>query len=35
MTIMMIKGDDNNWKANETSGEQLITIFETMHFREL
>ena len=32
--IMMINYDDNNQNANDDSGDQTTTIFQTMHFRE-
>ena len=31
---MMINNDDNNQNANDDNGDQAITIFQTMHFRE-
>ena len=34
MVIMMINNDDNNENANDDSGDQTITIFQTRHFRE-
>ena len=34
MIIMTINNDDNNWKTNYDSGDQTITIFQTMHYRE-
>ena len=32
--IMMINNDDNNKNANDDNGDQTITIFQAMHFRE-
>ena len=34
MVIMMVNNDDNNQNANDDNGDQTITIFQTMHFRE-
>ena len=34
MVIMMINNDDDNQNANDGNGDQTITIFQTMHFRE-
>ena len=34
MVIMMINNDDNNYNVNDDNGDQTITVFETMHFRE-
>ena len=34
MITMMINNDDNNYNVNDNNGDQTITIFQTMHFRE-
>ena len=34
MVIMMINNDDNNYNVNDDNGDQTITVFETMLFRE-
>ena len=34
MTIMMINNDDNNQNADDDNGDQAITVFQAMHFRE-
>ena len=35
MIIMIKNDDDNNYdNANHNNGDQKITIFQTMHFRE-
>ena len=34
MTIMMINNDDNSLNAHDDSGDQTVTIFQTMNFRE-
>ena len=34
MVIIMINNDDNSWNVDDDNGDQTITIFQTMHFRE-
>ena len=34
MLIIMINNDENNWSTNDYNGDQAITIFQAIHFRE-